>query len=692
MVVSNKYYNAIKTFIKMKLKKQKLRFFCAMLFIGFAQLNAQTDNVFLGGATDFDDGTGTGTSTFTTGGSNTTGDYNVFLGDGAGALNIDGGYSTFVGTLAGANNTASENVFIGYQAGFLNTTDSDNVFIGFRAGYYNDDSDGTFVGTGAGFNNTTGGDNTFIGESAGFSVTTGDDNTFIGQKAGGGTFIGATVSTSATTFPNTASDNTVVGSAAGFKLKTGYRNAFFGSEAGYDNETGYRNTFVGDSTGIDNNAGRLNTFVGQAAGAANENADYNTFIGIGAGGDNNRTNNTSNANRNTYLGTFAGYSNREGEDNVGIGAFADYATGYDILGAGGIFTTRSNSNTNVSRSTFMGAQSFPDNDDVIAIGYKSRVDGARSIAIGANSRARQTNSMALGYAVDVDQANTLALGGNLITNRYSVGIGTVAANRNASLHLADVDKGFLINRVTTVERTTMITAPASGVALTTTDEGLMVYDTDLDALYVWDGTAWTTSGNTDAQAISNTTNVLSITGSTDTVDLSGYLDNTDSQNLASATLSNTILTVAIEGGTSVDVDLSPILSVLETQNTNQQAQIDDLITRITDLEACACNTLTVNEVGTGDEAEARKYGPILYQNIPNPFNGTTSIKYYVPINNKRAAIVFSNSIGQVIDNVPLKKLGDGELFFNSDSLAKGVYFYTLYVDARKIDSKKMVIE
>ena len=385
------------------------------------------------------------------------------------------------------------------------------------------------------------------------------------------------------------------------------------------------------------------------------------------------------------------------------------------------------------------------------LGFNRRVQGNKSIAIGANSRVRQANSMALGYAVDIDQVNSLALGGNTITNRYSVGIGTVTPNLNASLTLGDVDKGLLINRLTTAQRTTMVTTPATGFTLTAADQGLMVYDTDLDKLYIWDGTAWTTSVNTDEQAISLVTNTLSITGNTDTVDLSGYLDitdaqgislatnilsitanagtvdlagyldntdaqsltlnasnnlsisggnsvdlsglvdgtGTDNQNLTSATVNaSNVLTVAIEGGTSVDVDLSPILSALEAENTAQQTQIDDLIARMTTLEACACQTLTVED---NEETEI-KFGPILYQNIPNPFNGTTSIKYYVPLDYKNAAIVFSNSLGQIIDNVPLKKLGDNELFFNSDSLAKGIYYYTLYVSGRKIDTKKMVIE
>ena len=65
----------------------------------------------------------------------------------------------------------------------------------------------------------------------------------------------------------------------------------------------------------------------------------------------------------------------------------------------------------------------------------------------------------------------------------------------------------------------------------------------------------------------NIDNTLSLTNDASTVDLSAYV-NTDSQNLTSATLSGNTLTIQIENGTSVDVDLSPILSALQTEKND----------------------------------------------------------------------------------------------------------------------------
>ena len=440
---------------------------------------------------------------YTTGSSITTGSYNVMIGDGSGSSLTEGDSNTLLGTSSGAKlTTGDRNVLLGDLAGFNTDNDNDNIFIGFMAGYYNTRSDNVFIGKTAGFNNTDGDDNVFIGEHAGNRVTTGDDNTYIGDKAGASSSSNITrTSKNPTNDPATGSYNTAIGGESGFDLTTGYRNTFVGRRSGYDSTTGYKNTFVGDSTGVDSSVGRLNTFVGQAAGAATEHSDYNTFIGTLAGGNNNRTNNTNDSSRNTYLGVYAGFANWQGEDNVGIGAFADYLDfdSNSILNAQGFDTGTSrpgSTTTHRYRTTFVGGQSLAGANDVTLLGYDTQVNGEYGTAIGSRARVNNSHGVAIGYNVVVSQDNTMALGGDTTTNRLSVGIGTVAANKNASLDLADTDKGFLVNRVTTSQRNAMTTTPASGVALTTTDAGLMVYDTDENVFYFWNGTSWNELGKT----------------------------------------------------------------------------------------------------------------------------------------------------------------------------------------------------
>jgi len=61
-----------------------------------------------------------------------------------------------------------------------------------------------------------------------------------------------------------------------------------------------------------------------------------------------------------------------------------------------------------------------------------------------------------------------------------VGIGTTTPDASSALDITATDKGFLMPRMTTVQKDA-ITAPA---------EGLQVYDTDTKSVWTYDGTAW----------------------------------------------------------------------------------------------------------------------------------------------------------------------------------------------------------
>ena len=72
----------------------------------------------------------------------------------------------------------------------------------------------------------------------------------------------------------------------------------------------------------------------------------------------------------------------------------------------------------------------------------------------------------------------------VFTDFGNVGIGSSNPNKKASLELAGLDRGLLINRMTSAERATF------GTLLVAADEGMMVYDTEDDAVYTWDGSLW----------------------------------------------------------------------------------------------------------------------------------------------------------------------------------------------------------
>ncbi len=320
----------------------------------------------------------------------TTGSSNTLIGDTAGAAVTTGSNNTCVGQNAGAALTlSSDNTCIGQDAGAGTTTGVDNTFVGIRAGLSNtNSSNNTFVGYDAGRANNGGLNNTFIGEEAGRVNTTGNRNVFVGEDAG--------------RYNTTGSDNTFVGSGAGkgdyMTLLTGSYNTCIGGPGmstsrtfsgvtfqradggpgGRDLTTGVANTFIGAGAGVDNGVGIGNTFAGHAAGANTEHASFNTFIGVQAGWDNNRSNNKTDANRNTYLGFGVGQTNRDGEDNVGLGAFGDF------------------NSLKRSRCTFIGANTKPRDDDTILIGYGTQATGSNSTVIGSSAQVTAANEVVIG--------------------------------------------------------------------------------------------------------------------------------------------------------------------------------------------------------------------------------------------------------------------------------------------------------
>lgn len=81
---------------------------------------------------------------------------------------------------------------------------------------------------------------------------------------------------------------------------------------------------------------------------------------------------------------------------------------------------------------------------------------------------------------------------------------------------------------------------------------------------------------------------------------------------------------------------------------------------------------------------------VLSQNVPNPFAEQTTINYFLPDNTVKAQMLFYDVRGILIKSVDLIKNGKGALNVFANDLTNGIYTYTLVVDGKIIESKKMV--
>ena len=117
-------------------------------------------------------------------------------------------------------------------------------------------------------------------------------------------------------------------------------------------------------------------------------------------------------------------------------------------------------------------------------------------------------------------------------------------------------------------------------------------------------------------------------------------------------------------------------------------QNDDLKKRLEKLEAI----LNVRQsTETSNLQTANLNSSSLEQNTPNPFNASTTIKYYLPVNNGNAYINLYNSNGGLLKSVKLNGTGNRSITVNARDLSSGNYHYTLLVGGKIIGSKQMVL-
>ena len=81
----------------------------------------------------------------------------------------------------------------------------------------------------------------------------------------------------------------------------------------------------------------------------------------------------------------------------------------------------------------------------------------------------------------------------------------------------------------------------------------------------------------------------------------------------------------------------------------------------------------------------------LYSNIPNPFKEQTTISFFIPETAYGAIIHIYNLQGKQIKQINIGERGNGSVIINGYELTPGMYMYTLIVDGKEIDTKKMIL-
>ncbi|MEQ9218081.1 MAG: hypothetical protein RLO17_08565 [Cyclobacteriaceae bacterium] len=178
----------------------------------------------------------------------------------------------------------------------------------------------------------------------------------------------------------------------------------------------------------------------------------------------------------------------------------------------------------------------------------------------------------------------LLVGNTLMAQEGSVGIGTQTPNEKAVLHLVapNNDQGFLVPKLTTFQRNNFSSQ------LTSAENGMMVFDSDLNQFFFWLTDHWEAVGSSlqAGNGVEIVDGVISNTGDTDASDdFSGnwedlanipaeFVDGTDDVDDADADPNNELQDLNLAGNiltitgltTPTQIDLSPYVST----NTDEQ--------------------------------------------------------------------------------------------------------------------------
>jgi hypothetical protein len=130
-------------------------------------------------------------------------------------------------------------------------------------------------------------------------------------------------------------------------------------------------------------------------------------------------------------------------------------------------------------------------------------------------------------------------------------------------------------------------------------------------------------------------------------------------------------------------DLIPVLISAIQQ---QQKEIEELKTLVGQNQSV--NNTTQQNINSSSVVLS---SAVLEQNVPNPLKNTTSIRYSVPANAKNAQLIITDIAGKTIKQIELTKTGAGIINIDASALYGGTYNYSLIIDGKMIDTKRMIV-
>lgn len=134
---------------------------------------------------------------------------------------------------------------------------------------------------------------------------------------------------------------------------------------------------------------------------------------------------------------------------------------------------------------------------------------------------------------------------------------------------------------------------------------------------------------------------------------------------------------------AVCINYQALIPVLIEGFKEQQRTIESLQNQIAELKS--------GDRGTFGKGEQELSSNVLYQNVPNPTNSTTNIDCYLDSHVSKAVVAVYDLNGLQLKEYPVYNQGKNTITIEANEFKPGIYMYSLLVEGKLIDTKRMVI-
>lgn len=149
------------------------------------------------------------------------------------------------------------------------------------------------------------------------------------------------------------------------------------------------------------------------------------------------------------------------------------------------------------------------------------------------------------------------------------------------------------------------------------------------------------------------------------------------------------------------IEYDALIPLLVEAIKEQQAQINTLQNIVSaqekeivkvkaDFDALKPNVLNSN-LSINDDPEKSKGASRLEQNAPNPFTTNTEIRYLIDEDVEIAELLVHDINGVEVMKVIIPERGHGKKVIRASELKSGIYLYSILLDGKLLDSKRMVL-